>query len=83
MTTLQEKLDQIKANFNSQVPPAALEIMGRTTGNLIDSGLHQKALSTGSPFPNFDLVDNNGNAVRSSETLGNGPVIVSFFRGFW
>ena len=80
---LQEKLDQIKAGFASQAPAEALEVMARTTGELIASGIHEKAVGVGSPFPAFDLADADGNAVRSSELIGDGPVIISFFRGFW
>ena len=83
MSTLKEKLDELKAGFTSQVPAEALEVMTRTTNQLISSGLHKKALGVGTPFPAFDLTDSNNNAMRSSDLIGSGPVIINFFRGFW
>ena len=83
MSTLQETLNQIKAEFSKKAPAEALEVFSRTTSDLIASGLHQKALSTGSQFPDFDLPDADGNTVSSADLLGSGPVIINFFRGFW
>lgn len=83
MNTLQEKLDAIHADFESKAPAAALAVMHRATDDLIATGLHERALSTGSEFPDFDLTDSKGNAIRSEEIIGSGPVIINFFRGFW
>lgn len=83
MSTLQDKLDAIHIDFESKAPAAALEIMHRATDDLIATGLHERALSTGSQFPDFDLTDTEGNAILSEEIIGDGPVIINFFRGFW
>ncbi len=83
MSTLKETLDQMVAESAKQIPAEAIEVFHRTTGDLIATGLHQKAISTGSQFPDFDLLDANGNAMRSADLIGSGPVIVNFFRGFW
>ncbi|MEM9079087.1 MAG: hypothetical protein AAGC74_00150 [Verrucomicrobiota bacterium] len=80
---LQDKLDAIHAGFESQAPAEALEIMHRATNDLVASGLHQKALGAGSEFPEFDLTDANGNPTASADLIGNGPMIINFFRGFW
>lgn len=83
MTSLKEKLAEVKAGFKSQAPPEAQELIAHTTQALMASGQHEKALGVGSPFPAFDLTDANGQPVRSAALLEKGPIIVSFFRGFW
>ncbi|CAK9075285.1 Putative peroxiredoxin Rv1608c (Bacterioferritin comigratory protein) (Thioredoxin peroxidase) (Thioredoxin-dependent peroxiredoxin Rv1608c), partial [Durusdinium trenchii] len=37
----------------------------------------------GQAFPDFELPDHNGSAVRSSELLSEGPLVVTFYRGGW
>ena len=83
MSTLKETLDQMVADSAKRVPAEALEVFHRNTEKLIESGLHEKAVRTGDHFPDFDLLDANGNPARSAELIGNGPVIFNFFRGFW
>ena len=83
METLQDKLDSIRADFESKAPAEALQIMHQATEDLKASGAHEKAIGTGDEFPDFDLLDYRGNAIRSADIIGTGPVIVNFFRGFW
>lgn len=83
MTSLKEKLSEIKAGFLSQAPVEAQELIARTTQELIASGIHEKAVADGSTFPDFNLTDANEQPVRSWELFGSGPVIINFFRGFW
>ena len=52
---LQEKLDQMKAEFESGAPPEALAVMHKTTEDLKQSGLMENALKTGDILPGFSL----------------------------
>jgi peroxiredoxin len=40
-------------------------------------------LSIGQRFPDFELPDQEGQAVKLSEAVGKFPFILSFYRGYW
>jgi peroxiredoxin len=85
---LQDRLDAFKANFESgrfQLKPTkeALDIMHRATDALIESGQAQRAKKAGDTAPEFTLLDPDGKPVSSRELLGQGPLVISFYRGVW
>jgi peroxiredoxin len=86
--SLQAKLDDFKANFESggppfHVPPGVHEPMHRATSELIASGVALRALKVGDKAPAFQLDDADSNRVSSASFLENGPLVVTFYRGFW
>jgi hypothetical protein len=88
MSSLRERLDQFKVEFESGAPPynaphAAIETMHRATSELEASGLAKKALKVGDRAPDFSLFSQDHIAVESSKLLQQGPSVVSFFRGHW
>ena len=88
MTTLQDRLDAFKADFEAgkppyNVPPSVIAIMHRATDELIASGLAQQAKKAGDAAPAFALNDQDGHAVNSAELLARGPLVLSFYRGVW
>ncbi len=40
-------------------------------------------MSTGAPFPDFELTDHAGNRRRLSELVGGDPTVLQFYRGWW
>jgi peroxiredoxin len=81
---LQGKLDAFKTDFETRLaPPAVLAIMHRVTDELIASGQAQRALKAGDRAPDFDLPDSDGKTVSSRDLLAKGPVVLTFYRGFW
>lgn len=80
---LQEKIDQIKAQIESNIPPEALTVMHRETDTLQNSGITENTLKKGDMLPEFSLADQNGEAVSSKALLETGPLVVSFYRGVW
>jgi hypothetical protein len=85
---LQERLDELKAKFESGGPPrnapkAVIETMHRGTKELRDSGLAEHALKAGSRAPAFTLNNQDGIAVSSASLLAKGPLVITFFRGHW
>lgn len=40
-------------------------------------------LAVGNRFPDLELPDHRGEAVRLSKLAGEFPLIVSFYRGYW
>lgn len=88
MTTLQERLDAFKADFEAgkppyNVPPSVIATMHRATDELIASGLALKAKKAGDIAPAFTLNDQDGNPVSSADLLARGPLVLTFYRGVW
>src|SRR5215510_14246617 len=86
--SLQDRLDAFKKNFEAGNPPynAPAEIhepMRKATAELIASGAAQRALKVGDKAPAFRLPDADGKEVSSAELLARGPLVVTFYRGFW
>ncbi|UCF89727.1 MAG: redoxin domain-containing protein [Desulfobacterales bacterium] len=80
---LQEKLDAFKANFESSVPPKALQVMHRVTEDLRHSGILQQALQVGDLAPDFALENAAGRRVRSAALRADHWLVLSFYRGRW
>lgn len=81
--SLQSTLHQIKEGFNQKLPAEALEVMHQSTQSLIDSGAASKACQQGQVVPVFSLDNQRGEHVAVSDLFGRGPLVLSFFRGFW
>lgn len=81
--TLQEKLDNLKANFEKSAPKEAVEIMHRATSDLSHSAILGEVVKTGDTAPEFELKDNDEKVMRLKDALANGPVVLSFYRGKW
>ena len=80
---LQEKLDDMRRQFEATAPPDALAVMHRATDDLLRSGIMEDALKKGDTAPDFALTDHNGTLVSSAALLRRGPLVVSFYRGVW
>lgn len=88
MTTLRERLEEFRRNFESGAPPfnaprEAIETMHRATAELKASGLENTASNVGDRAPGFALFNQDHVQVASAELLRQGPLVVSFFRGHW
>ncbi|MHC4942688.1 MAG: hypothetical protein ACYTG7_06670 [Planctomycetota bacterium] len=83
MSTLQDRLNRIKEGFLKSAPEEAKAIMDRATEELRASGIMSRIPAAGSPLPAFELPDSDGRPVRSSDLLGQGPLILTFYRGLW
>lgn len=86
--TLQQKLDDYKAQFESGAPPfhaskSVIEIFHRATEELRQSGLAERALKAGDRAPEFTLNNQDGASISSAELLAKGPLVITFFRGHW
>ena len=57
--------------------------MQRATAGLQNSGQAQRAARVGDAVQGFTLPDITGAIFRSKEHWGRGPLVVSFYRGFW
>ena len=83
MSTLNERLQRIKASFAKKAPADARAIMTRATEDLRASGILSGLPATGSGLPAFELTDTDGTIVRSADLLARGPLVVTVYRGVW
>ena len=86
--TLEQKMDDFKAQFESGGPPynapkAVIEVFHRATEDLRRSGLAERALKMGERAPAFTLNNQDGKSISSAELLAKGPLVITFFRGHW
>jgi hypothetical protein len=79
--SLQSKLDQLKHDFETKAPPAAVAALHRAVEELIASGAQDRALTVGDVAPLFVLRDSEGALVSSSGFLARGPMVITFYRG--
>jgi hypothetical protein len=81
--TLQAKLDEMRKQAEADRPPEVLDVMHRATADLLASGIMEGVLKPGQRAPDFELADYDGQMVGSSDLLGQGPLVVTFYRGAW
>lgn len=68
----------------SRYVPAEIQAAhARVVGELKQTGVEQRALRTGDSAPEFELSDQNGSLVRSTDLLSRGSLVVCFIRGRW
>jgi hypothetical protein len=80
---LQDRLDDIKRQFELNAPLETKTLMHQSTEDLIQSGIMEKVLKTGDALPEFTLPDAHGNLFSSQALVDKGPLVVSFYRGVY
>lgn len=81
--SLQNQLDVIRDEELAKTPPAVREILAEAQRYLRDTGVGGDVVEVGALAPDFTLPDVDDEPVNLSKVLGNGPVILDFFRGGW
>lgn len=85
--TLPERLAAYRDNFEGAVRNVyligVLEAFNRAKDELISSRAADQALKVGDRAPEFNLKDVDGRNVSSRDLLAKGPLVVTFYRGFW
>ena len=82
-TTLADALDQFQQEFRQNQPEPVKTTMAKATQDLIDSGITDQTLKVGASIPAISLPNATGKTVTISESLKDGPVVISFYRGGW
>ena len=83
MTTLQERLDELKAESADKLTPEAKAAVKEGMNELKERQLTERALKAGDTAPGFTLPNARGSGIRSQTFLAQGPLVISFFRGKW
>ena len=81
--TLQEKLDAIREQSKTRVPPEARAVMLKAVDDLRASGIMHGIPKADSPAPAFTLPNASGQPVSLASLRARGPVVLSFYRGRW
>jgi peroxiredoxin len=82
-TPLQQQIDEFIAEGASWLPAGLLWDLLRPIGQLITSDAASRSLKEGAQAPDFTLLDSSGSAVKLSQLLTPGPVVMTFYRGAW
>lgn len=80
---LQERLDAMREGSRAKLPAEALATMKSGLETLASSGRREQALKVGDEAPDFSLRDGNGTFFTLRELVGEKPLVVNFYRGFW
>lgn len=83
MSTLQGRLDRIKAGFQKEAPEDVKAVMAGATTRLRDSGIMQRLPAPGDDLIPFELPDTEGRLVSSGDLLASGPLVLTVYRGVW
>lgn len=81
--TLKEQLNDLREKSRGRIPKEAQEIIYRLVEDLRKSGAVERACKVGDRAPDWTLPSDAGQAVSLKETLAQGPVVLSFYRGRW
>jgi peroxiredoxin len=80
---LDERLKALRTKESAETPDELKQVLSTELKGLIASGLAKRAVKIGDPAPEFVLPDVDGNAVSSAALIEKGPLVVTFYRGFW
>ncbi|WMN60874.1 AhpC/TSA family protein [Pseudoalteromonas xiamenensis] len=83
MMTLESQLQEIRNSTIKNVSADILDVMLAETEALRRQALEQNAPKLGELFPQFHLKDQLGNEVNLADSLSQGPVVLTFYRGGW
>ncbi|PCJ19666.1 MAG: hypothetical protein COB04_05690 [Gammaproteobacteria bacterium] len=83
MSDFTNTLAELNRQVCEQMPMTNLAILRRSVAMLRKSGLVDRCLQVGETVPDFWFADRKDGEVGFHALLKNGPVVVSFFRGFW
>ncbi len=81
--SLEEVLNQRKANFTQKAPPEVSALYEQGILDVAHSGVLESAKKVGDPAPDFALPHATGETVVLSELLNKGPVVLTWYRGGW
>lgn len=83
MESLKSKLDSLRSRTEGGMSAQFLKIMEDATRELEASGIAERVVKVGSTLSNFELPNQQGIVRNSHELLEQGPLVLTFYRGFW
>ena len=83
MGPLRQRLEAIRAAIEKDAPAEIVDLIHRTTDDIVDKVAASPGLGVGDPAPPFRLPDSDGTEVDSVALLAKGPLMLALFRGHW
>ena len=80
---LKEKLQQLIDQSAGKLTDEIKTVITSSMKEVVDSIASRKIPKKGDTLPEFQLPDSKGNMQSSSELIGDGNLVISFFRGGW
>jgi len=81
--SLESQLQERQKAFGAKSDPDTQAAYAAGIQTVKNSGVLEKAVQVGQKAPNFELKNANGEAVKLSELLRKGPVVLTWYRGGW
>ena len=81
--SLREVYAERKALIERYVPADVRAVHERAVRELREAGIAERRLKEGGLAPDFELPDQNGKSVSSTDLLESGPLVIFFIRGRW
>jgi len=81
--SLRDQFAERKDLIAKYVPAETRAMYARVVADLREGGILDRALSLGAFAPDFELPDQNGKLVSSSNHLSKGSLVICFIRGRW
>jgi len=81
--SLKSDIAAMQQEMIPNIPEDVLNTMLSATGDMVKSGVAEKAKNRGDKAPSFTLPNVKGDEVSLEKLLKNGPVVISFYRGAW
>ena len=81
--SLPEQLSELNRMACASLPTPQLAVLRRAVELLRRSGLAEHALQPGETAPDFSFIDHHDRPATLTELCRQGPVVISFFRGYW
>jgi peroxiredoxin len=76
-------LTEVLADWREKVGEPFRSPNDAVVRHLVEVGAAALALKAGDAFPEFALLNAEGELVRSADLFADGPVVLSFYRGVW
>jgi peroxiredoxin len=81
--SMEDELEGQRQRAYAQRSPQERKVRADAVIEVADAKIAERAVSVGEPVPEFHLPSITGTVVDSSELLGRGPLVISFYRGGW
>ena len=82
-SSLADRIEETLGNFMSALPEDEAQTVAGSFEKLYASQIAEHAIGVGDIAPDFTLPNVTGDPVSLQETLRNGPLVLSFYRGGW
>ncbi len=83
MSEFQAELAELRTRLEENLPPPFVKLLHRSVADLLRTRAHELIVHAGAQAPDFELQDQRDKTRRRADFLGKGPLVITFYRGFW